>query len=143
MRRTIEFQCLLHPDLSPGGIEEARAAEGKRRAQKKENPTILERVPAERMTFAELAEWYCGQKTVNKLSSFNRIEGALKNFNEVFGARIVSSIKLQNLEEDQGKREEDGRAPATIDMEISIVKTMVTKAFDLDYAAEYDGIMPN
>jgi len=37
-------------------IEEARAAEGKHRAQKMENPAILERVPAERMTFRELAE---------------------------------------------------------------------------------------
>jgi integrase len=44
----------------------------------------------------------------------------------------VSTIKLQDLEEYQEKREEDGRAAATIDMEISIVKTMVTKAFDND-----------
>ena len=36
-------------------IEEARAAEGKRKAQKYENPGILEKVPAERMTFTELA----------------------------------------------------------------------------------------
>ena len=113
-------------------IEEARAAEGKRKAQKVENPSILEKVPAERMTFTELAEWYLEQKTVKKLASFNRIKGILSNFNEVFGNRIVSSIKLQDLEEYQEKREEDGRAPATIDMEISIVKTMVTKAFDND-----------
>ena len=39
-------------------IDEARAAEGKRRAQNVENPGILEKVPAERMTFTELAEWY-------------------------------------------------------------------------------------
>ena len=37
-------------------IEEARAAEGKRRAQKYETPAILEKVPAERMTFSELIE---------------------------------------------------------------------------------------
>ena len=55
------------PDGRPAGIEEARAAEGKRKAQKIENPAILERVPAERMTFTELAEWYLdlrpGQET--------------------------------------------------------------------------------
>jgi integrase len=113
-------------------IEEARAAEGKRRAQKIENPGILEKVPADRMTFSELADWYLEQKTIKKLASFNRIKGILSNFNEIFGSRIVSSIKLQDLEEYQDKREEDGRAPATIDMEISIVKTMVTKAFDND-----------
>ena len=113
-------------------IEEARAAEGKRRAQKIESPGILEKVPAERMTFDELADWYLEQRTIKKLASFNRIKGILSNFNEIFGSRIVSSIKLQDLEEYQDKREEDGRAPATIDMEISIVKTMVTKAFDND-----------
>lgn len=113
-------------------IEEARAAEGKRRAQKIESPGILEKVPAERMTFAELAHWYLEQKTIKKLASFNRIRGILSNFNGIFGSRIISSIKLQDLEEYQDKREEDGRAPATIDMEISIVKTMVTNAFDND-----------
>lgn len=56
----------------------------------------------------------------------------MKNFNEVFGTRIVSSIKLQDIEEYQEKREEEDRAAATIDMEISITKTMVTKAFDND-----------
>jgi integrase len=113
-------------------IQEAQAAEGKRKAQKYENPGILEKVPAEKMTFAELAEWYLEQKTIKKLASFTRIRGILSNFNKVFGDRIVSSIKLQDLEGYQDKREEDGRAPATIDMEISIVKTMVTKAFDND-----------
>jgi len=116
----------------PLGIQEAKAAEGKRISQKVENPTILERVPAEKWTFTELADWYLDLKDVKKLSSFNRIKGILHNFNEVFGSRVVSSIKLQDLVEYQEKREEEGRAPATIDMEISIIKTMVTKADDND-----------
>jgi len=120
------------PDGRPGGIEEARAAEGKRKAQKKENPTILEKVPAERMTFNELAEWYLDLKSIKKLASYRRVQAILKNFNEVFGNRIVSTIKLQDLEEYQETREGEGKAAATIDMEISIVKTMVTKAFDND-----------
>ena len=52
-------------------IEEARAAEGKRRAQKVENPGILEKVPAERMTFAELIDWYLKLKSVQKLALLN------------------------------------------------------------------------
>jgi integrase len=129
-RQRKEFVRL--PDGSPGGIEEAKAAEGKHRAQKKENPTILERVPAERMTFAELAEWYLDLSPVKELSSYIRIKQGIANFNQVFGTRIVSSLKPLHLEEYQEKREKDGRAPATIDMEISLVKTMVTKAFDND-----------
>lgn len=113
-------------------IEEARAAEGKRRAQKVENPGILEKVPAERMTFAELADWYLDLSPVKKLSSYNRIRQGIANFNRAFGTRIVSTLKPLNLEEYQEKREEEGRAPATIDMEISLVKTMVAKAFDND-----------
>jgi len=113
-------------------IEEARAAEGKRRAQKVENPGILEKVPAERMTFAELADWYLDLSPVKKLSSYNRIRQGIANFNRAFGARIVSTLKPLDLEDYQEKREEGGRAPATIDMEISLVKTMVAKAFDND-----------
>ncbi len=45
-------------------IEEARAAEGKRKAQKYENPVILEKVPAEKMIFTELADWYLEQKSI-------------------------------------------------------------------------------
>jgi integrase len=120
------------PDGRPAGIEEARAAEGKRKAQKFENPGVLEKVPAEKMTFTELAEWYLDLSPVKKLASCERIKGALANFNREFGNRIVSSLKPLDLEDYQEKREEAGRAAATIDMEISLVKTMVTKAFDND-----------
>jgi integrase len=113
-------------------IEEAKAAEGKRRAQKIENPGILEKVPSERMTFNELADWYLNLNPVKKLSSHERIKGALANFNKVFGDRIVSSLKPLDLEDYQDKREEAGRAPATIDLEVVVAKTMVTKAFDND-----------
>lgn len=113
-------------------IEEARAAEGKRKAQKIENPGILEKVPAERMTFTELIAWYLNLAPVKKLASFPRVKSALANFNNVFGDRIVSTLKPLDLEEYQEKREEEGRAAATIDMEICLVKTMVTKAFDND-----------
>jgi hypothetical protein len=110
-------------------IEEARAAEGKRRAQKIENPGILERVPAEKMTFAELADWYLALPSVRGLASYDRLARALRAFNRSFGERIVSTIKPLDLETYQHHRGEEGRRAATVDMEISIAKTMVTKAF--------------
>ena len=73
---------------------------------------------------------------VKKLASYDRIALALSNFNKMFGDTQVNSIKLTDLEAYQAKRREEGRAPATVDMEISITKTMVTKAFDND---EIDG----
>jgi len=60
----------------------------------------------------------------------DRIKSALANFNGVFGDRIVSSLKPLDLEDYQEKRQEAGRAPATIDLELVVAKTMVTKAFD-------------
>ncbi len=120
------------PDGRPLGIEEARAAEGKRKAQKIENPGILERVPAERMTFTELADWYLDLTPVKKLASYGRLKIALANFNKAFGARIVSSLKPLDLEDYQENREGAGMAAATIDMEICLAKTMITKAFDND-----------
>jgi integrase len=115
-------------------LGEAQAAEGKRKAQKYENPGILEKVSAERMTFAELADWYLDLSPVKKLVSYDRIRQGIANFNRIFGTYIVSSLKPLDLENYQEKRKEEGRAPATIDMEISLVKTLVTKAFDNDLA---------
>jgi integrase len=116
----------------PLGIEEARAAEGKRKAQKYENPGILEKVPAERMTFNELAAWYLDLESVKGLASFKRLSCCIQNFSNVFGERVVSSLKPMDLENYQAQRLEAGKSPATVDMELTIAKTMVTKAFDND-----------
>ena len=83
-----------------------------------------------------MADWYLGLKTVKKLSSYPRIKIALNNFNKVFGLRETTSITLTELENYQEERIEQGLAPATVDMEICMVKTMVLKAF---YDDKVDG----
>jgi len=112
-------------------IEKARDADGKRRVQKREN-RIFDMLPESNMTFQELTDWYLGLKTVKKLKSFARIKQALKNFNDTFENMVVGNIKPVYLENYQEDRESQGRAPATIDMEIRIAKTMIIKAFDND-----------
>lgn len=113
-------------------IEEARDAFGKRQVQKREN-RIFEILPDSNMTFEKLAEWYLDLPKVKKLTSYGRLESAIENFNSVFGKRTVGSLKQEDLEQYQGKREdEDKRKQATIDYELSVTKTMVTKAFDND-----------
>ena len=119
------------PDGRPARNRRGPGRGGQAQGPKVENPTILERVPAERMTFTELAEWYLDLSPVKKLASYAG-SGRVRQFHREFGERIVSTLKPMDLEEYQEKREEDGRAPATVDMEISLVKTMVTKAFDND-----------
>jgi integrase len=112
-------------------IQEARDADGKRRSQKREH-RIFDMLPESNMTFNDLTGWYLALKTVKKLASYDRVRLALNNFNKVFGNQIVGTIIPVNLEDFQEKRLEQGMAPATVDMEISITKTMVTKAFDND-----------
>lgn len=112
-------------------IEEAKDAEGKRRGQKREN-RIFEMLPESKMTFKELTDWYMNLSGVRRLISYDRLQMALRNFNRIFGDRVVNTIKPVELEEYQVTRETEGLAPATIDMELSIAKTMVNKAFDND-----------
>jgi integrase len=57
---------------------------------------------------------------------------ALNNFNFVFGDVQINDIRQVDLEDYQIKRKEQGRADATVDMEIKIAQTAVTKAFDND-----------
>ena len=112
-------------------IEEARTAEGKRRAQKREN-RIFDILPEAKITFSELTSWYLGLERVKALPSLSRIEIALNRFNSAFGDTLVKDIKPVQLENYQQKRIQDGMAAATIDREIGEAKTMINRAFDND-----------
>ena len=112
-------------------IEEARNADSKRRTQKREN-RFFEILPETKIIFKQLFDWYLDLKTVKALLSYKRVKIVLNNFQNVFGENLVNNIKLVDLENYQIKRAQDGVALATIDMEISIVKTVVNKAIDND-----------
>jgi integrase len=112
-------------------IEAARDADSKRRVQRREN-RFLDILIDSKITFNDLSAWYCDLETVKHLDSYDRIKLAIKNFNAVFGNRRVNSIKPVDVENYQLKRDQQGRAPATIDMEVKIVQTAITKAFDND-----------
>lgn len=120
-----------YTDLDAYSIKDARELESKRAVQKREN-RAFEMLPEANMTFSELAAWYLNLRSVKKLASHDRVKLALTNFNKIFGSQRVGSVKPVDLEEYQGRRETNGLAPATIDMEISIAKTMIIKAFDND-----------
>jgi len=115
--------------LNGNSIEDARTAHDKRKTQKKEK-RLLDIKSESKMTFNELTDWYLNLKTVKKLTSYNRVKIALNNFNKVFGGKRVNKIMPVDLENYQEGREEQGLSPATIDMETTISKTMVNKAFD-------------
>jgi len=121
--------------LNPYSITDAKEALAKRVVQKKEH-RIFDMIPGSKLTFKELTDWYTELKTVKKLASYPRIEIALNNFNKVFGHREAISIAFTEIEGYQEDRIEQDLAPATVDMEICIVKTMVLKAF---YDDKIDG----
>lgn len=56
----------------------------------------------------------------------------MKNFNDVFGDFQLNEIRQTDLEEYLLRRKKQGRAAATIDMEIKYAQTAVTKAYDND-----------
>ena len=112
-------------------IEEARDAEGKRRGQKREN-RIFDIKPETRMTFQELTDWYINLEKIKSLSYYRTLKIDLNKFNSVFGNVIVSQIKPCDLENLQAKRKAEGKADATIDLEIGAARTMINKAFDND-----------
>ena len=91
-------------ELVGTSIEKARDADGKRRAQKREN-RIFDMLPESKMPFDELARWYLALKSVKKLASCNRVAGSLANFNKVFGSRVVGTLKAVDLENYQDDRE--------------------------------------
>jgi len=122
-------------DLNPYSIEDARKAEAKRTVQKAEG-RILDMLPESNFTFSELTKWYLNLNSVKKLASYPRVRCCLGNFNEVFANQVAGSIKPLDLENYQDRREEEGAAPATIDLEIIIAGGMVRKAWDNDLVSD-------
>ncbi len=110
-------------------IDEARAAMGKRKAQKKEGKLFDVKDDA-KMTFSELAEWYMGLEKTKALASYGTIRISLMKFNKVFGNIIIAKVTPADLENYQAIRLKAGMAPATIDHEIGKTRTMISKAFD-------------
>lgn len=109
-------------------LELAKAADGKVKGKKAEG-SILEITDEARTTYSELIEWYLGLSKVKELDSFERVEDALDNFKNVFGKRYINTVKNEDLLEYQRKRMREGRAKATIDMEITYAKAMIKIAF--------------
>ncbi len=113
-------------------IDEAKASDGKRKAQKKENPKILEIAADNKTTFADLAEWYTNLQKVKNLATHGRIKICLNNFNKFFGNDFISDLTGEDLDDYVLKRKSDNLADSSINIEITIAKQMIKKAFYSD-----------
>jgi integrase len=110
-------------------MEDARDAEGKRRAQKREG-RIFEMLPDSRITFSELTKWYSERESTKALASCSIIEMKLNKFNRHFGDRQVYSVTSADLKDFQAKLKKEGLAPATVDQDLGKVKAMIYAAFE-------------
>lgn len=106
---------------------DADDALAKRRTQKREGK-FFDLSP--NITLNELSEWYIELSTVKALASFDRVETSLSHFNEQFGKYKANRIKPANLDEYISGRKEAGISDATVDMEVRVLKTMISRAFD-------------
>jgi integrase len=110
-------------------VEAARAAEGKRIAQKKEG-RILEMLSDSKITFTKLSEWYLELESTKALASCPIIKMKLDKFNQHFGDRRVSTITSADLKDYQAKLKKSGAKPATVDQDLGKVKSMIYAAFE-------------
>ena len=112
-------------------IEDAKAADGKRKVQKKEG-RIFDMLPQEKSTFKELSDWYLGLPKIKKLASYQVLCINLASFNAVFGHKLATDLKQADIEDYQVARLDQGLSKCYVDQEISVAKRVVSKAWEND-----------
>lgn len=112
-------------------LEDARAADGKRRIQKKEN-RLFDIKPDDKITFSELSKWFLGLEKNKAKAYYQTLIYNLKSFNDVFGETVISQIKPADLEDYQAKQKAAGLSDSYIDQQIGAARSVINRAFDND-----------
>jgi len=111
-------------------LSEAQDADGKIRAEKRENPFFD--VKNTRLNFQDLTTWYLGLHSIQKKRYFKTLTYRLAGWNKIWGSKQIVAIRGTDILDHQSKRLDEGWAPSTIDQEIFGVKTMIQLAIDDD-----------
>jgi integrase len=112
-------------------IEDARALDGKRKSQKKEN-RHFEMLPESDTTFEELSKWYLGLEVVKGLKMIGALKIHSRIWNEQFGTLQVNKIKMSSIENFRTKMLKAGKSRSYIDQIVGTARAMVNKASDDD-----------
>lgn len=112
-------------------IEDAKAADGKRKVQKKEN-RIFEMIPESEISFSELTKWYVELESVRALAMYQVQCIHLKVWNETFGPIYVNRLKLSGIQNFQAKHLKSGKSRSYVDQIVGSARTMIIKAFEDD-----------
>lgn len=91
-------------------IEDARAADGKRKCQKKEG-RIFDMMPESGLLVKELGEWYLGLPSIKRLKTYRDVVSAVKIFKKHCGDLRVNDLKQTIIEEFQMARQDQGQGP--------------------------------
>ena len=112
-------------------INDARALDGKRKAQKKEN-RYFEMLPENDITFEELSDWYLKLEVVKALKMYAILKVHIKIWNGQFGGLQVNRIKKSSIENFRTKLLKTGKSRSYIDQIIGAARAMINKAFEDD-----------
>ena len=118
-------------ELVGTSIEEARDAEGKRRAQKREN-RLFDVLPKSRQTFEQLCRWYIELASVKRLAMYAIKKYHLEIFNKRFGNVVVSHLKPAELQDFRIQLRQSDLSKSYIDQIVGTAKTMINMAIDND-----------
>ena len=110
-------------------LEDAKAADGKRKTQKKEG-RIFDMVPESKTTFNELTEWYLSLTSIQQLNYYQTIVYNLNSFNSVFGDVMIKDVSAEELREYQIMRKSKGLSDSYIDQQVGAAHTMLNRAFE-------------
>jgi integrase len=117
-------------EFSGYSIDDARAADGKRKGQKREG-RIFDILPDSKKTFAQLGEWYLGLDKIKALAFYKGMRRHLDIFNAEYGGLSVGDLRLEHLQSFQIKASKE-YAPSYVDHVTDTVKAAVTLALDND-----------
>ena len=121
-------------------IEDARAADGKRKAQKKEG-RVFDMLPESKLTFNELTSWYLDLTSIKELGYYKDLKNNLGSFNSLFGETIINEVTPEDLKEYQLMRKKEGYADSYIDKHVGAARTMINRAFE-NGKINGDGLKP-
>lgn len=110
-------------------LTDAKDAEAKLRASKREKKKLFDIAPGTSFTVEKNIDWYEKTDRVKQLKSKRRVSSALAHPKKALGEKLVNSLLPTDLEEYQIMRQAEKASPASIDMELRIFGTAVTKAF--------------
>lgn len=124
IQKKVKWKCIGN------SLSDAQDADGKIRAEKRENPFFD--VKNTRLNFQDLTLWYLSLHSIQKKRYYKTICYRMKKWNLIWGNNLVINIKGTDILDHQARRIDEGWANSTIDQEIFGVKTMVQLAIDDD-----------